>query len=320
MNIYDFDETIYDSDSTKDFYFYCLRKYTKMLFSVPPMLWAFFLYILGVKTKTRFKEKMYGFLNYIPDIDSALEDFWDNNEYKVKQWYKQRHKDSDIIISASPEFLLKPICQRLCIKNLIASRVDKKTGVYTGENCWGDEKVLRLRAEFPDAVCEEFYSDSLSDLPLANLAGTAKIIRGNELIEWAEYKPGRLKMFLSREFLSFLIVGGINTVSNIIFSTVYSLFIPNTTIAFFPGYITSNVVSYLLNSYLTFKEKLGFVKFVKFFVSYIPNFVIQTVIVYLFDRFVHGAPVLAYAIAAVIGVPVTFVFMKIFAFKKEKSE
>lgn len=318
MNIYDFDETIYDSDSTKDFYFYCLRKYPKMLFSVPPMFWAFLLYILGVKTKTRFKEKMYGFLRYIPDIDSTLCDFWDKNEYKVKQWYKERHKDSDIIISASPEFLLKPICKRLGIKSLIASRVDKNTGIYTGENCWGEEKVLRLRTEFPEAVCEEFYSDSLSDTPLAGIAGMAKIIRGNELIEWQEYKPSRLKMFLSREFLSFLIVGGINTVSNIIFSTIYSMFIPNTTIAFFPGYITSNIVSYLLNSYLTFKEKLGFVKFIKFFISYIPNFVIQTVIVYLFDRFVHGAPVLAYAIAAVIGVPVTFVFMKIFAFKKEK--
>lgn len=318
MNIYDFDETIYDSDSTKDFYFYCLRRYPKMLFSVPPMFWAFLLYILGVKTKTRFKEKMYGFLRYIPDIDSTLCDFWDKNEYKVKQWYKERHKDSDIIISASPEFLLKPICKRLGIKSLIASRVDKNTGIYTGENCWGEEKVLRLRTEFPEAVCEEFYSDSLSDTPLAGIAGMAKIIRGNELIEWQEYKPSRLKMFLSREFLSFLIVGGINTVSNIIFSTIYSMFIPNTTIAFFPGYITSNIVSYLLNSYLTFKEKLGFVKFIKFFISYIPNFVIQTVIVYLFDRFVHGAPVLAYAIAAIIGVPVTFVFMKIFAFKKEK--
>lgn len=318
MNIYDFDETIYDSDSTKDFYFYCLKKYPKMLLSVPRMLWAFFLYILGVKTKTQFKEKMYGFLRYIPDIDAAIGDFWNKNEYKVKQWYKERHKKDDIIISASPEFLLSPICKRLGILNLIASRVDKHTGLYIGENCWGEEKVSRLKKEFPDAVCDEFYSDSLSDAPLARISKTAKIIRGNELIAWEEYKPSKLKMFFSREFLSFLIVGGINTVSNIIFSTIYSLFIPNTTIAFFPGYITSNVVSYLLNSYLTFKEKLGFVKFIKFFVSYIPNFVIQTVIVYLFDRFVHGAPVLAYAIAAVIGVPVTFVFMKVFAFKKER--
>ena len=318
MNIYDFDETIYDSDSTKDFYFYCLKKYPKILLSVPRMAWAFLLYILGVYTKTQFKEKMYRFLRYVPDVDKALEDFWNINENKVKQWYRDRQKEDDIIISASPEFLLEPICERLGIKHLIASRVDKKTGLYTGENCWGEEKVKRLYEDFPDAVCEEFYSDSLSDTPLAELANTAKIIRGMELVEWNEYKPSKLKMFISREFLSFLIVGGINTISNVIFSTIYSIFIPNTTLAFFPGYITSNVVSYLLNSKLTFNEKLGFVKFIKFFISYIPNFVIQTVIVYLFDHFIHGPSVIAYAIAAIIGVPVTFVFMKIFTFKKEK--
>ena len=115
MNIYDFDETIYDSDSTKDFYFYCLKKYPKILLSVPIMAWTFFLYILGVKTKTQFKEKMYRFLTYVPDIDSALNDFWNINEHKVKSWYKDRQKDDDIIISASPEFLLKPICERLGI-------------------------------------------------------------------------------------------------------------------------------------------------------------------------------------------------------------
>ncbi len=317
MNIYDFDETIYDSDSTKDFYFYCLKKYPKILLSVPRMAWAFLLYILGVYTKTQFKEKMYRFLRYVPDVDKTLEDFWNINENKVKQWYKDRQRDDDIIISASPEFLLEPICKRLGIKHLIASRVDKKTGLYTGENCWGEEKVNRLHEIFPDAVCGEFYSDSLSDTPLANLAKTAKIIRGTELVEWNEYKPSKLKMFMSREFLSFLIVGGINTVSNVIFSTIYSIFIPNTTLAFFPGYITSNVVSYLLNSKLTFNEKLGFVKFIKFFISYIPNFVIQTVIVYLFDHFIHCPSVIAYAIAAIIGVPVTFVFMKIFTFKKK---
>lgn len=319
MNIYDFDETIYDSDSTKDFYFYCLKKYPKMLLTVPRMVWGFFLYTLGVIPKTRAKEIMYRFLLHVPDVDVALKDFWDINESKIKPWYKNRQKEDDIIISASPEFLLEPICKRLGIKHLMASRVDKKTGVYTGENCWGEEKVNRFYEKFPDAHCEEFYSDSLSDSPLANIADTAMIIKGDILVPWVEYKPSRLNMFMTREFLSFIIVGAINTLSNIIFSTIYSLFIPSTTLAFLPGYITSNVVSYLLNSCLTFKEKLGFVKFIKFFISYIPNFLIQTIIVWLFDRFIHGPAVIAYAIAAIIGVPVTFVLMKIFTFKKKTA-
>lgn len=116
----------------------------------------------------------------------------------------------------------------------MASKVDKHTGLYDGENCWGEEKVKRLYEKFPNAKCEEFYSDSLSDTPLAELADKAMIIRGNELIEWNEYKPSKLKMFLSREFLSFLIVGGINTVSNVIFQQyIHCLFqIPH--LHFFP--------------------------------------------------------------------------------------
>lgn len=317
-NIYDFDETIYYSDSTKDFYFYCLKNFPKMLFSVPSMISAFFLYVIGAKTKTQFKEKMYTFLKYVPDIDSALEDFWNGHEHKIKEWYKKRKKDSDIIISASPEFLLSPICNRLGIKNLIASRVDKHSGKYSGENCWGEEKVKRLNAEFGEVVCNEFYSDSLSDTPLANIAKKAQIIKGDTLIDWCDYKPSRFSMFKSREFLSFIAIGAINTISNILFSTVYSLFISSTTLAFLPGYISANVVSYLLNSYVTFKEKLGFVKFIKFFISYIPNFIIQTFIVGLYEKFVNGPSIIAYIIAAIIGVPVTFLFMKIFAFKKEK--
>ncbi len=44
-------------------------------------------------------------------------------------------KEDDVIISASPEFLLRPICNRLGIRHLIASRVDARSGAYDGQNC-----------------------------------------------------------------------------------------------------------------------------------------------------------------------------------------
>lgn len=331
MNIYDFDETIYDSDSTKDFYFYCLKRYPAILLTVPYMAWGFFLYVIGAVEKTRAKEIMYRFLHHIPDIDAELERFWDINERKIKPWYRERQREDDIIISASPEFLLSPICNRLGIKYLMASRVDKKTGKYTGENCWGEEKVKRLYEVFPDSKCEEFYSDSLSDTPLAKIADKAMIIRGEKLIQWKEYKKPKWKMFLSREFLSFLIIGVINTFSNAVFSIGYLWILKKlfagqspqwyTNIAFYPGYLTANILAYILNSKLTFKEKkLTFVKYVKFFLSYIPNFVIQKLIVKLFTMLVSGYSFIAYAIAAIIGVPITFVFMKIFAFRKKDNK
>ena len=89
--------------------------------------------------------------------------------------------------------------------------------------------------------------------------------------------------------------------------------------AFAAGYITSLLVSYLLNSTLVFKEKLETLKCVKFCISYIPNFIVQNLCVMLFYNLLHFPKLITYALAAVIGVPLTFLFIKIFAFKKKSG-
>ena len=88
------------------------------------------------------------------------------------------------MISASPEFLLAPICRKLGIRHLLASRVDPCTGRYTGENCQGAEKINRFRSAFPHETVEEFYSDSLSDLPLAKIAQRAYLIQKGKITDW----------------------------------------------------------------------------------------------------------------------------------------
>lgn len=189
MNVYDFDQTIYHGDSTTDFYFYCLRHKPLMMRSIPGTVAAFALYQAKIWNKTQFKQQMYRFLTAIGDTDKMVQKFWDSHIHNVKPWYiHQKHRDDDVIISASPEFLLKPVCEQLGIQYLMASRVDPSTGKYTGVNCWGEEKVRRFREVFGNAAIEAFYSDSLSDTPLAKLANTAWIVRGNTLIPWADWE------------------------------------------------------------------------------------------------------------------------------------
>ena len=89
-----------------------------------------------------------------------------------------------MIISASPEFLLAPICRKLGIKHLIASKVDSKSGKYSGINCHGKEKVRRFCEKFKDGEVDEFYSDSLSDTPLAEISKKAFLVNGNKITEW----------------------------------------------------------------------------------------------------------------------------------------
>lgn len=179
MNVYDFDETIYHGDSTRDFYFFCLSENKKILKYLPMQGYQFVKFAFGMITKTKFKEKFYSFLKSIPDVDEAVLRFWKSHEKNLKGWYLAQKREDDLIISASPEFLLTPICEKLGVK-LIASRVDKFTGKTDGENCWGEEKVVRFNAAGGGKI-DEFYSDSKSDTPLALLAEKAFIVTGDNL-------------------------------------------------------------------------------------------------------------------------------------------
>lgn len=184
MNVYDFDKTIYDGDSTADFYIFSLKRHKKILLLAPSLLCAFVkFYVFKSGTKTQFKEKMYRFLKYC-DIKKDVSDFWKINKSKIKSFYKKQQRCDDVIISASPEFLLTPICEKLGIKYLMASIVDKSTGKYTGVNCHGKEKERRYREKFNNAQIDEFYSDSYSDTPLARISKKAFIVKGDKILDW----------------------------------------------------------------------------------------------------------------------------------------
>jgi len=183
VNVYDFDKTIYDGDSSIDFYLFNLKRSPKILFLFFYQLFAFILFNLKLIDKTEMKERFYRYFRYI-DVSKNAELFWDEKEEKIKKWYKGNQKEDDVIISASPEFLLMPICKRLGIKHLIASQVDEKTGLYIGENCYGEEKVRRFYKKFSSGKIENFYSDSVSDLPLARLSEKSFLVKEEKLFDW----------------------------------------------------------------------------------------------------------------------------------------
>ena len=112
-----------------------------------------------------------------------MEDFWAKNQHGIGEWYLAQKKDDDIIISASPYFLLKPICDKLGVR-LIATPMDKETGKINGNNCHDSEKVRRFYDEFPDAVTENFYSDSLTDSPMADIATEAWMLKKHKISPW----------------------------------------------------------------------------------------------------------------------------------------
>ncbi len=181
MNVYDFDRTIYDGDSSIDFYLYCIQKKPSIFFkSIIIQLSGIILYAFRRISKERYKEKYFSFLKYISVDDELLNRFWNEKSNRIKQWYLAQKQNRDVIISASPEFLLKPICKRLDV-SLIASRVDSSTGIFTGKNCHGQEKVRRFREKFPGEKIDEFYTDSKVDYPLAEISTSAFLVNRQKI-------------------------------------------------------------------------------------------------------------------------------------------
>jgi len=184
VNVYDFDGTIYNGDSTIDLYLFMVKRHPGILRHFPSACISAVKHKLGRCTTTQWKEIFFRFLPGIPDMEAELRIFWDKNLGKIMKWYKEQKQDTDVIISASPAFLLEIPIKELGLKSLIASEVDIRSGKFSSENCKGQEKVKRFRAIFPDEKVDRFYSDSLSDLPMAELAEKAYLCRKGRLTEW----------------------------------------------------------------------------------------------------------------------------------------
>jgi len=108
MNIYDFDHTIYNGDSSVDFWLFALCRKPHLVVFLPLQIFVTALFLLGIYSKERMKEAFFIFIRHIP-LDKMTAHFWEHNRRKIKPWYLRQKQDSDVIISASPGFLLEPL-------------------------------------------------------------------------------------------------------------------------------------------------------------------------------------------------------------------
>ena len=188
MNVYDFDGTVYRGDSSIDFFAFCVKRHPSIARMISCIL------VSGVKYKffhgslEEFKSTFFRFLPLLPNVEEEVAAFWDKHQNKIFEWYFEQKQDNDVIISASPEFLLQECCARLGVK-LIGTQIDTRTGRLTGKNCKGEEKVRRFREIYPDQVISSFYSDSHSDIPMAKLAGQSFFVKNGKVVSWETNLP-----------------------------------------------------------------------------------------------------------------------------------
>lgn len=185
MNIYDFDNTIYDGNTNVDLILYSFIRHP---FKVSKSLLLTFPLFIGYKLKKvtfiKLKETMLSFLFKIDNSDDYLDCFVDKKMKNIKKWYLDNKKDNDTVMSASYEIWILKFCKKLNIKNVISTKTDKN-GKIIGKNCKGEEKVRRFKEMFNDIKVDNAYSDSIKeDKPMFDIANNAYIVKNNQLIRY----------------------------------------------------------------------------------------------------------------------------------------
>ena len=186
MNVYDFDNTIYDGESFVDFFFSYIKVKPAAAKMIPKVLFATVKYELGkITVQQVFSDYAPLIKKFICDYDKWEEftvKFWDNHMHKIKSFYNEVRKDDDIILTASPELTIKEIASRLGIKNIVCSKVDYETGEIT-RLCMRQNKITALIEDFgEDLEIDDFYTDSLkNDGFFAKKAKRVFFVKGNKI-------------------------------------------------------------------------------------------------------------------------------------------
>lgn len=171
VDIYDFDKTLVPFDSGSLFMGYCLIHYPWTVITLPLQAIGGLLALLGIIDFTAYKKICFCFVALIP-LDKAVKGFWQRHEKQLHKWFLEKERYS-VVISASPDFLLKGIKDKFEIDTLICTRHNEKTGAIIGKNCRDEEKVRRFYELFDKNEIEvcDVYSDSLNhDKPIFSLA------------------------------------------------------------------------------------------------------------------------------------------------------
>ena len=177
--VYDFDKTIYNGETSTDFMLFFLKRNPKYIIRIFNALYSLVYYKKNLKKS---KEIFFRILNglSIEFLKEEINEFWKVKKDKIFSWVydeifeNKKIADELILISATPSIFLDGISKELGFDKLLSTEFENLNEVFNskiiGANCKGEEKVRRLNNYISDYNILKFYSDSMSDKPLFDLA------------------------------------------------------------------------------------------------------------------------------------------------------
>lgn len=186
INVYDFDNTIYDGETLVDYYFFFAKHDKRILRYLPRML------IVALKDKFHrftveeavraYASFLEGYYATVPDPAAGIREFWDLHEKKLKPWYETVRQDSDVIVSGTLDFILDEIASRKGYRRCVSSVVDPDSGKFIRLN-FLENKVRHFREDYPDAEIENFYTDSMNDTAMMEISRHVFLVKKDRVTQ-----------------------------------------------------------------------------------------------------------------------------------------
>ncbi len=211
--VYDFDKTIYGGESGTNFFTYYLRNYPLkgLLFGLTYLKEVLF-YLIKITDLKRLKERFFIFLesHSNEEIEKIVDGFWKEYGKKMYNWtqeeLRENKKEADMVIvtSATPLFLLERLIPEMGYDMVFGTEFqgdgeEKFVAEIKGENNKGMEKVKKLNKWAKENNIEyeiiKFYSDSLADKPLYDIAEKKYWIKKGKKLEGMPGKKTLLDIF-----------------------------------------------------------------------------------------------------------------------------
>ncbi len=325
MKVYDFDGSIYHGALVRDFYGFCLRRHLELLCHMPSQLWTLLCCCFGTRGMDAFWLKLYTALYRLPDIGSLVASFWQEGRMqRLDAACLAACEPGDCLLSTAPDFLLYPVEQRWKLR-IYGAETEEEGRRCVRVNRSVEERLETLRAIPGAARVQLFCGSRLQDHPLAMEAEQRLLVRRGRREDWDLFirregkRWGWLRHWVSPEFFRFWCVGWLNMAAAWLLEVGWALVLPKN-LAFAVGYGMSLLVSFFLNSTITFRRRMSFSRLGKYVISYLPNFAVQFLTVLFLHNLLHWPYLLTCFLAAVVGTPVTFLSLKFFAFRQKHHE
>ncbi|MCR4645739.1 MAG: haloacid dehalogenase-like hydrolase [Oscillospiraceae bacterium] len=184
MNVFDFDNTLYHGESVVDFALFMLRHNKQIYTWLPTIFWYLMMYKLCLVTKEQMERKLNEFLKVLIsddyDLHTMVKAFWKENAHKLDPAMLRRIRPEDVILTASPDFMMNVIGKRLGTTHILCSVVDIPTKTILYLN-FGTNKVKRFRKLYRNTQVRRFYTDSYNDQAMIDLAQTAYLVENGKV-------------------------------------------------------------------------------------------------------------------------------------------